>query len=169
MNTDRLNRWLTLGANLGVLTGIILIFIELNQNADLMRAQMVQSRADNLVSSYEIRMHSDYWPEIGVKRRAAASYEDWIDSLTPNEYERVRYLYFRELNDIRSQYYMYQEGLLPQEIWDEATRGQIVRMMQLERALKWGCNPDSAFNVVLNRIASEEGVPECNPDEIGSR
>ena len=169
MDTDRLNRWLTLGANLGVLTGIILIIIELNQNADLMRAQMVQSRADNLVSSYEIRMHSDYWPEISAKRRAAASADDWIGSLTPSEYERVRYLYLRELNDIRSQYYMYQEGLLPQEIWDEATRGQIVRMMRLERALKWGCNPDSEFNTVLNRIASEEGVPECNPNEIGSR
>ncbi len=111
MDTDRLNRWLTLGANLGVLTGIILIIIELNQNADLMRAQMVQSRADNLVNSYEVRMHSDYWPEIASKQRAAGSYEDWIDTLTPNEYERVRYLYFREINDIRSQYYMYHEGL----------------------------------------------------------
>ena len=169
MDTDRLNRWLTLGANLGVLTGIILIFIELNQNADLMRAQMVQSRADNLVSSFETRMHSDYWPEIASKQRAAASDDNWIDSLTPNEYERVRFLYFREINDIRSQYYMYREGLLPQEFWDEATRGQIVRMMRLERALQWDCNPDSEFFVVLNRIASEEGVPECNPDKNGSR
>ncbi len=169
MDTDRLNRWLTLGANLGVLTGIIFIFIELNQNADLMRAQMVQSRADNLVSSFETRMHSDYWPEIASKQRTAASYEDWIDSLTPNEYERVRFLYFREINDIRSQYYMYREGLLPQEFWDEATRGQIVRTMRLERALQWGCNPDSEFFVVLNRIASEEGVPECRPDKFGSR
>ena len=39
MNSDRLNRWLTLGANLGVLLGIVLVIVELNQNRDMMRAQ----------------------------------------------------------------------------------------------------------------------------------
>lgn len=39
MDTDRLNRWLTLGANIGVLVGIILLVIELDQNKDMVRAQ----------------------------------------------------------------------------------------------------------------------------------
>jgi hypothetical protein len=39
LNSDRLNRWLTLGANVGVLVGIILLVIELDQNRDMMRAQ----------------------------------------------------------------------------------------------------------------------------------
>ncbi len=40
MESDRLNRWLTLGANVGVLIGIILLIIELDQNRDMMRAQI---------------------------------------------------------------------------------------------------------------------------------
>ena len=40
MNTDRLNRWLTLLANLGVLAGIILLLVELNQNQEIARAQI---------------------------------------------------------------------------------------------------------------------------------
>ena len=39
MDSDRLNRWLTFGANLGVLIGIILLLVELDQNRDMMRAQ----------------------------------------------------------------------------------------------------------------------------------
>jgi len=40
MDTDRLNRWLTLGANIGVVIGIILLIIELDQNRDMMRAEI---------------------------------------------------------------------------------------------------------------------------------
>jgi hypothetical protein len=39
MDSDRLNRWLTLGANLGVLVGIILLIVELDQNREMMKAQ----------------------------------------------------------------------------------------------------------------------------------
>ena len=39
MDLDTSNRWLTLSANLGVLVGIILLVVELNQNRDMMRAQ----------------------------------------------------------------------------------------------------------------------------------
>ena len=39
MDTDRLNRWLALGANIAVLLGIALLVVELRQNQDVMRAQ----------------------------------------------------------------------------------------------------------------------------------
>lgn len=39
MDSDRINRWLTLSANIGVLVGILLLVVELDQNRDMMRAQ----------------------------------------------------------------------------------------------------------------------------------
>ena len=39
MDTDRLNRWLTLGANIGVLIGIVLLVIEVRQNNSNLVAQ----------------------------------------------------------------------------------------------------------------------------------
>ncbi|MGB5344569.1 MAG: hypothetical protein WBN23_00240 [Woeseia sp.] len=39
MNADKMNRWLTLGANFGVLVGLLLLVLELNQNREMMRAQ----------------------------------------------------------------------------------------------------------------------------------
>ncbi len=45
MKADAVNRWLTLGANLGVLVGIILLIAELNQNSVLMSGQIFNERA----------------------------------------------------------------------------------------------------------------------------
>ncbi len=47
MDSDRLNRWLTLGANVGVLVGIIFLAIQIRQNSDLARLHF----ADDLSKS----------------------------------------------------------------------------------------------------------------------
>ena len=166
MEPDRLNRWLTFGANVGVLIGIILILIELNQNSDLMRAQMTQARVDNLVTSYESRMHSDHWAEIMAKKRAAPTMADWLESLTPVEYERVYFSVYREGNDIQGQYLLYRDGLLPELVWNTGTRGQIVRWMQLRAALGRPCYSNVEVNDVLNSIAAEEGLLQCHGDGV---
>ncbi len=44
MDSDRLNRWLTLGANLGVLVGIIILAVEIRQNSSLARLQFSDDR-----------------------------------------------------------------------------------------------------------------------------
>lgn len=163
MDSGKVNRWLTLGANIGVLVGIILILIELNQNSNLMRAQMTQSRADQLADKYDNVIHSDCWPDIIAKQDAATSDSEWIASLTPSELVRVRYRYFREFDDIRNQYYQYQEGYLPERIWRTSTRSQIRRLLGYAAAL--GDNWDGEnlfeddFRVVLMEIAEEEGFP----------
>lgn len=40
MEPERLNRWLTLGANFGVLLGILLLVFELNQSRELVRSEI---------------------------------------------------------------------------------------------------------------------------------
>jgi len=47
VDSDRLNRWLTLGANIGVLIGIIFLAVELRQNNENLA---VQQRAVNYTS-----------------------------------------------------------------------------------------------------------------------
>ena len=41
MEFDRLNRWLALAANLGLLAGLILVALQLNQTSELARAQLI--------------------------------------------------------------------------------------------------------------------------------
>ena len=49
MKIEPLNRWLILAANLGVLAGIILLVFELNQNRAMMRAQIRNEVAVQLI------------------------------------------------------------------------------------------------------------------------
>ena len=46
MNADSVNKWLTLSTNIGVVIGLVLLLVELDQNADLVRAQIHQARSD---------------------------------------------------------------------------------------------------------------------------
>ena len=39
MDSDKVNRWLTLGGSIGVLAGIMLLVVELDQNREMIRAQ----------------------------------------------------------------------------------------------------------------------------------
>ena len=45
MDSDRLNRWLTLAANTGVLVGIIFLAVEIRQNSELARMQLSDERS----------------------------------------------------------------------------------------------------------------------------
>lgn len=50
MDKDRLNRWLTLGANFGVLAGIGLLAYEINQATLTTRAEMISNHQDRWVT-----------------------------------------------------------------------------------------------------------------------
>ncbi len=47
---DNVNRWLTLGANIGVVLGLIILIIEVRQNATLTRAAMEAEKNDRLAA-----------------------------------------------------------------------------------------------------------------------
>ena len=162
MDSDRLNRWLTLGANVGVLIGLIILIVEIGQNTDIMRAQMAQSRADNLISSMEDRIHSDHWPAISAKLRVDGEFRpDRLSDLSPEERERVFYYYLREMNDLRAQFLQLQAGYLPRDLWDTSSRNQVIRTLRFAAAFKRPCSSDRDFVDELNRIAREEGIMEC--------
>lgn len=52
MDPDRINRWLTLIANFGVLVGIGLLLVELDQNDKTMRNSALQERNNQLLGIY---------------------------------------------------------------------------------------------------------------------
>ena len=41
MDSDRLNRWLSLAANLGLMAGLILVAVQINQNSQLARLHLI--------------------------------------------------------------------------------------------------------------------------------
>ena len=167
MDSNKVNRWLTLGANLAVFAGIILILIQLNQNADLMRSQVMQFRAQEREAGYREMIHSDYWPVIADKMSQSADPSEWAASLTPVEFQRVRFYYLAEMSNIYGQFYQYREGYLDEATWNGTTRSQIRRMLTNLPHFWPKMRLEDEFRQVLNRIAEEEGLPTAPPASDG--
>lgn len=66
MQTVRLNQWLSVGANLGVLGGIILLIVELDQNSDLARLQLEDNRR-SIFQQGEFAIYGDSGAEVWAK------------------------------------------------------------------------------------------------------
>lgn len=69
---ERLNHWLTLGANIGVVLGLMVLIIEVRQNANLSRAAM-EADKNNMLATIELSM------------AAPATAEAWVTSVREPE------------------------------------------------------------------------------------
>ena len=67
METDRVSRWLSIGANLAVLASIVFLAVEIRQNTEMTRAQITLGRSQNTLDLASAQFNSDYIPAILVK------------------------------------------------------------------------------------------------------
>ena len=67
MNAEKVNTWLSLGANIGVVIGLVLLIIEIGQNTDMMRTQINQSRTDTALFQQYSMSDTDYIAPIIAK------------------------------------------------------------------------------------------------------
>ena len=100
MTADTLNRWLTLGANVGVLIGIALLLIELNQNELMMRAQTRTELSNGIV---EILSLSASNPQLASLTRRADDGEE-LSADEHLQYQHRSYALFRYLENLHYQY-----------------------------------------------------------------
>ncbi len=109
MNVEKINTWLTLGANVGVAVGLVFLYFEISQNTEMMQAQINQSRTDTAVSEQQAVYNSDYIPALLVKAEKGEEFSDE---------EVVRYRsYFRSYNrNMDNQLWQYNQGFLGENI-----------------------------------------------------
>lgn len=63
---DRAARWIALAANIGVVLGLILVIVEVRQNAELTRTQMEQ-RKNDFLAEIEFSLANRESAEVWVK------------------------------------------------------------------------------------------------------
>ena len=119
MDSSKVNSWLSLGANFGVLIGLILLIIELDQNSDLTRAQIHQARADEQVTRMEERANSEYLVFVLDKLNSAGGFRELsaLSQLDPDEVARLRWFLRSRYLDYDNLYYQYQNGYLDEEYY----------------------------------------------------
>jgi hypothetical protein len=111
MSLDKLNKWLTLLANLGVITGIIFLAVEVRNSNIATTNQMLDSVADGFISLNIVAISDT---TVG---------ETWVRGLSePNSLslsQTIRFsMHMRALfNQFKRIHGLYRAGLLPESEW----------------------------------------------------
>jgi hypothetical protein len=150
VDSDRLNRWLTLGANIGVVIGIILLIVELDQNRDMMRAQTRNDLASEIVG---LLSETSFNSEISSILVRCENGEELTDTEAFQYRLRTNAL-FRYFENV---HYQYRQGLYDQSEYETqriAWRGALSSM----RAAESWCAYRSSISAEA-RAAVDELVP----------
>ena len=126
---DRVNKWLTLTANIGIVTGLIFLAIELNQNNVLMKANAYQERSDDLIEISAMIVESDVLSsavaKIDFRRQICKPDELRLDDLTAQELAVLRELLLAQLFRLQNLDRQYHFGLLDSEYHRMAVIGRL--------------------------------------------
>ena len=146
MDSDRLNKWLSLGANLGVLAGIIFLAVEIRQNSDLARMQFADDRIDTWQQG-ELAVFGDSVATVWEK-----SVQD-PESLTLAETRMLdAYLAFQLTNALRV-LELENGGLLEAGATEQYLQGYLPFFFDTEFAKAWWEIEGRTWNPELVRIA----------------
>lgn len=119
MNVDKMNSWLTLAGNLGVLAGLLLLVFELNQSTHLAETNAYVNRNNQIQESSVAFATSESLARIQVKAQT-----EGVSSLDPVELRRLLFWENSVLLRMSSQYYQYERGYLDeftaQNVFDTA-------------------------------------------------
>jgi len=169
LESDRLNKWLTLVANFGVVIGLALLIFEIQQNNVLMLAQIEQSRSLSLVEwrrqlvLEDVGIHEIFARFDGVTDPDAA--RQVFQQLTPAERSRLETEFAADIYDMENVFAQYERGLISDEYWQERMVPAIRR-----RAQRWkeytslldgpGAGTRQAFQDEVERILQTSGEAE---------
>ncbi len=155
MNTDRLNQWLSLGANIGVLIGIILLVIELGQNQDMMRSQIRNELSRGV---YDLMSLTAGNKDMADAVARASSGEE----LTPTDAVMLRTRNEAILRYWENAHYQYRQGMYEEDEFSShlITMSDIILGEEEASLIGFWCKNRTYFSTPfiedIDRILSEE-------------
>ena len=150
MNTKNLSQWLTLGANLGVLIGIILLVAELNQNSTLMRAQIFNDRTDQGIAQFMTIAESPELSEIDRILRSSGFPDNAAAFSKLSDTQKYQYYWLIRADRYRVENLLYQQsmGILKHDLGPVISGRNLIRKYE-------AMNEDEVFSqspLVVDRL-----------------
>ena len=112
MNWDRLNRWLTLFANLGVFVGIVFLAVEIRENTKATQAASIQA-ASALDQEHLLLIGND--PDLATLWR---SYLQAPETLSEERRLQGHYIFAALTRRLNNVYLQYELGALSEGSWE---------------------------------------------------
>ena len=156
MNFDRINQWLSLVANLGVVAGFVMVAFQLQQNTEAVRLQ-----ADAVSSGANVAAESAFMGENVAEAYAVARQSP--EQLTDAQMLQVNGYLLTSLTSIQYTYRQYVRGVVPDDEWVAAVAFAVAQLNWPFGRAVWSTNEpwfDPGFTAAINQALSD------GPDEI---
>lgn len=167
MDLEKTNQWLTVLTNIGVLVGIFLLVAELNQNRELMRAQMHANRAEAKATRQIEQANSGEMLRIMYAANAAGFPNDpnALGELSGEDVFRFQ-AFVAGLNEIvQNWYFQCAQGLLDPGLCGTGYESQVRSLVGMSYPLGADFrNNMPGFIADVRRIATEAGLRVPEPD-----
>ena len=121
---DRLNQWLTLVANIGVIAGFVFLGLEIQQNSDAINAQTYQSRTEAAQELSTTIMDSEHFAPLIAKLGSGLFPADPAVLAELNPEDRIRLMALHQWTRVAldNQLYQYEKGYIDEEFFKIATK-----------------------------------------------
>lgn len=130
MDFGRLNSWLQVSANIGIVLGLVLVGVQLKQNTDLARIQLLNEESRRLVD-FELEVVGERGAEVWAK-----SIED-PDNLTLAEVRIMEALLWGFVENLRGTYRLAALGLLEEEDWRRRVESEVTFYLSDRYSRAW--------------------------------
>lgn len=118
MDFGKLNSWLQVSANIGIVLGLLLVGVQLKQNTDLARIQMLNEETQRVVN-YELEVVGERGAEVWAK-----SIQD-PENLTLDEVRIMEALLWSFTENLHGTYRLAQLGLLEERDWRARVESEV--------------------------------------------
>ena len=160
MSGDRLNRLLTLGANVGALVGLLLVAVQLQQNRELMRAQIRHDLAMGIVDLLNTPAGNSQFAS--VLRRG-----DLGETLTPDEQFQFTLRTNALLRYWEDVHYQYRHGLFDEAEYLRQKEAWRAYLANSRGGLTYWCKVRTLYSpkfmAELNALLSHECPAAATP------
>jgi hypothetical protein len=143
MDSRKIN-WLSIGTNVGVIGGLILVALQLNQNSELLRLQMIDQESRRM-TDHEV----EYMGELGAQTWAKMIENP--EELSVAEQRVAESLIWPPFETWRNAYNLYEAGLLGSE-WRDRVLAEVPYILGHIYGRAWWAN--------LKEIAVPGEIPE---------
>jgi hypothetical protein len=111
LNTDNINKWLTLVANLAVVAGIVFVALELNQNSRMMKTQTRNAITESILG-FQFDGVETGLRDLATRGNANPS------ALTAEESQKLLQFYVSNFRLWENIHYQYRNGVFDEEEFD---------------------------------------------------
>ncbi len=153
MDFSKLNSWLQVSANIGIVLGLVAVGFQLKQNADLTRVQLLYEES-NRVIDLELQVVGEQAADVWAK-----SIDD-PENLTLGEIRIMEALLWSFIEQLRGTYRLAELGLLTERDWRSRVEGEVTFYLSDRYSRAWWNNfgaPSETMPEAL-RLAIEEVI-----------